>query len=168
MLLRDTYRIEADAHADVHAALAQAMSRLGIEARATLYQSPGQDMNASLVYVPGEVHIVLQGPLLERLAPPELLAVFGHELAHYLAVVARRRPVPGGGPDPERCTGGAWRQREPSRDLAPLCATYRAVCRPWRRRGGRCGGAGGVDPGQGADRHGQRGRGRLPAPGGRD
>ncbi len=38
MLLRDTYRIEADAHADVHAALAQAMSRLGIEARATLYQ----------------------------------------------------------------------------------------------------------------------------------
>ncbi|MBP0630706.1 M48 family metalloprotease [Cupriavidus sp. AcVe19-1a] len=84
MLLRDTYRIEADAHADVHAALAQAMSRLGVEARATLYQSPGQDMNASLVYVPGEVHIVLQGPLLERLAPPELLAVFGHELAHYL------------------------------------------------------------------------------------
>ncbi|WP_011297934.1 M48 family metalloprotease [Cupriavidus necator] len=84
MLLRDTYRIESDAHADVHAVLAQAMARLGIDAPATLYQSPGQDMNASLFYVPGEVHIVLQGPLLERLAPPELLAVFGHELAHYL------------------------------------------------------------------------------------
>ncbi|TPQ37117.1 M48 family metalloprotease [Cupriavidus pinatubonensis] len=84
MLLRDTYRIESDAHADVHAVLAQAMARLGIDAPATLYQSPGQDMNASLFYVPGEVHIVLQGPLLERLAPRELLAVFGHELAHYL------------------------------------------------------------------------------------
>ncbi|CAG2144419.1 M48 family metalloprotease [Cupriavidus numazuensis] len=84
MLLRDTYRIEADAHADVHAVLALAMARLGIDAPATLYQSPGQDMNASLFYVPGEIHIVLQGPLLERLAPPELLAVFGHELAHYL------------------------------------------------------------------------------------
>ncbi|KJK24750.1 hydrolase [Burkholderiaceae bacterium 16] len=84
MLLRDTYRIDAEAHADVHAALAQAMARLGVDARATLYQSPGQEMNASLVYVPGEVHIIVQGPLLERLSAVELLAVFGHELAHYL------------------------------------------------------------------------------------
>lgn len=84
MLLRDTYRIDAEAHADVHAALARAMARLGVDARATLYQSPGQEMNASLVYVPGEVHIILQGALLERLSQAELLAVFGHELAHYL------------------------------------------------------------------------------------
>uniref|UniRef100_A0A809EE90 Hydrolase n=1 Tax=Ralstonia solanacearum TaxID=305 RepID=A0A809EE90_RALSL len=83
-LLRDTYRLDADAHADVHAALAQAMARLGIDGPATLYQSPGQEMNASLVYVPGEIHIILQGPLLERLSREELLAVFGHELAHYL------------------------------------------------------------------------------------
>lgn len=84
MLLRDTYRIDADAHGEVHAALAIAMERLGIEAPATLYQSAGQQMNASLVYVPGEVHIILQGPLLDRLSQEELLAVFGHELAHYL------------------------------------------------------------------------------------
>ncbi len=83
-LLRDTYRLDSEAHADVHAALAQAMARLDIDAPATLYQSPGQEMNASLVYVPGEVHIILQGPLLERLSQEELLAVFGHELAHYL------------------------------------------------------------------------------------
>ncbi|SHG62338.1 M48 family metalloprotease [Massilia sp. CF038] len=84
MLLRDTYRIDAQAHAEVHMALATAMQRLQIEAPATLYQSAGQEMNASLVYVPGEIHIVLHGPLLERMSAPELLAVFGHELSHYL------------------------------------------------------------------------------------
>src|SRR5580698_1974167 len=84
MLLRDTYRLDAEAHADVHAALEQAMKRLGIEARATLYQSPGQAMNGSLFYVPDEVHIIVQGPLLERLSTEELTAVLGHELAHYL------------------------------------------------------------------------------------
>jgi hypothetical protein len=84
MLLRDTYRLDPGAHAAVHALLATACERLGIGAPVTLYQSPGQDMNAALLYVPGEIHIVLQGPVLERLAPDELLAVFGHELAHYL------------------------------------------------------------------------------------
>ena len=84
MLLRGTYRIEREAHADIHAALALALERLGIVAPATLYQSPGAGMNASLFYVPGEVHIVVQGTLLERLAPDELLAVLGHELAHFL------------------------------------------------------------------------------------
>ncbi|CAI8703049.1 MULTISPECIES: hydrolase [Burkholderia] len=84
-LLRETYRIDADAHGDVHGALALAMERLGIvDVPATLYQSPGTQMNASLVFVPGEIHILLQGPVLERLAPPELLAILGHELAHYL------------------------------------------------------------------------------------
>ncbi|CAN0644887.1 hypothetical protein L810_5801 [Burkholderia sp. AU4i] len=84
-LLRETYRIDADAHGDVHAALALAMERLGIvDIPATLYQSPGNQMNASLVFVPGEIHILLQGPVLERLSSQELLAILGHELAHHL------------------------------------------------------------------------------------
>lgn len=82
-LLRDTYRIDEEAHRDIHSALSLAMTRLGIAAPATLYQSPGE-MNASLVFVPGEVHIIAQGALLERLSGDELLAVFGHELSHYL------------------------------------------------------------------------------------
>lgn len=40
-------------------------------------------MNATLFFLPGEVHVVLQGPVLERLQGIELLALFGHELAHY-------------------------------------------------------------------------------------
>lgn len=83
-LLRDTYRIDAAAHADIHATLRDAMARLGIDVPATLYQSPGQAMNAALVYVPGEIHLIVEGPLLERLSRDELLAVFGHELSHYL------------------------------------------------------------------------------------
>ncbi|HZF96887.1 MAG TPA: M48 family metalloprotease [Pseudoxanthomonas sp.] len=83
-LLRNTYRVDSSAHPEVHATMLEAMQRLGIDAPATLYQAGGQDMNASLVFVPGEIHVVLSGPMLERLSPEECLALFGHELAHYL------------------------------------------------------------------------------------
>ena len=83
-LLRDTYRLEAGAHTGIHAELQQAMQRLGIHAPATLYQAGSAQMNAALMFMPGEVHIVLEGPILERLSDTERLALFGHELAHYL------------------------------------------------------------------------------------
>lgn len=83
-LLRDTYRLEAGAHAGIHAELRQAMQRLGIDAPATLYQAGSARMNAALVFLPGEIHIVLEGPILERLSDIERLALFGHELAHHL------------------------------------------------------------------------------------
>ncbi|MGT2490942.1 hypothetical protein ACU4GD_11460 [Cupriavidus basilensis] len=77
MLLRDTYRIDAEAHADVHAALARPWQRLGVDASGHAVPVPrAGDEAPSLVYVPGEVHIILQGPLLERLSAVELLAVF--------------------------------------------------------------------------------------------
>lgn len=83
-LLRGTYRLEAQAHPEVHASLELAMRRLGLGLPVTLYQAGGQEMNASLVFVPGELHVVLQGPISERLSEEERLALFGHELAHYL------------------------------------------------------------------------------------
>ncbi|BEP68613.1 MULTISPECIES: M48 family metalloprotease [unclassified Variovorax] len=86
-LLRSAYRLDADAHPDLHADATLAAQRLGVTARITLYQAPSGDgaaMNAAIYVVPGEAHIVLSGPLLEKLQPPERQAVLGHELAHYL------------------------------------------------------------------------------------
>ena len=83
-MLRNTYRLEEAGHPQVFAALRTAMERLGIEAPATLYQANDGTMNASLIYVPGEVHLTFFGPILEKLSEAELLALMGHELSHYL------------------------------------------------------------------------------------
>lgn len=82
-MLRQTYRMEPDSHPEVHAACRAAMERLGVDAPATLYQAADGAMNASLCFIPGEVHMVFFGPILERLNAEELLALLGHELAHY-------------------------------------------------------------------------------------
>ena len=83
-MLRDTYRLEQAGHPQTFEACHTAMSRLGIEAPITLYQANDGSMNASLVFVPGEIHIVFFGPILEKLDQAELLALMGHELSHYL------------------------------------------------------------------------------------
>jgi hypothetical protein len=83
-LLRNSYRLDADAHPELHAHCNAAVQRLGITARVALYQAGDGTMNATLFFLPGEAHIVLSGPLMERLQGAELQAVLGHELAHYL------------------------------------------------------------------------------------
>lgn len=82
-LLRDTYRLHPDTHPDAYQACETALQRLHIQAPATLYQAGDGGMNASLYYLAGEVHVVFYGPILERLDAQELLALLGHELAHY-------------------------------------------------------------------------------------
>ena len=84
-LLKQTYRLEPQTYTGVFAALAEAKSRLGLDVLATLYQSQcSREPNAALCFLPGEIHVVFEGDLLQALDPPELRALLGHELAHYL------------------------------------------------------------------------------------
>jgi hypothetical protein len=83
-LLQHTYRLDAEAHPQLHASCAAAAARLGVTAPVTIYQGSEPHSNAALLYLPGEAHIVFNGSLLERLAGTELEAVCGHELAHHL------------------------------------------------------------------------------------
>lgn len=82
-MLRQTYRLEPESHPTVFAACSIAMQKLEINAPVTLYQAADGTMNASLYFITGEVHLVFSGPTLEKLAEAELLALMGHELAHY-------------------------------------------------------------------------------------
>jgi len=83
-LLKETYRLDADAHPELHRHCSAAAQRLGLRVPVTLYQAGDGAMNASLYYLPGEAHVVFTGPVLERLQGAELEAVLGHELAHHL------------------------------------------------------------------------------------
>ena len=83
-LLKQTYRLEPGTHPALFDALADAKSRLGLEIPVTIYQSQRQqELNAALLFFPGEAHIVLQGPVLQLLDAAELRAMLGHEMAHY-------------------------------------------------------------------------------------
>jgi hypothetical protein len=82
-MLKQTYRLEPASHSAVFEAAEAAMSALGIAAPLTLYQANDGTMNASLCYIPEEIHLIFFGPILEKLSEAELLALMGHELAHH-------------------------------------------------------------------------------------
>lgn len=82
-LLRETYRLEAAAHPELHADCAAVLEKLEIQAPVTLYQAADGSMNASLCYMPGEIHLLFHGSVLEKLTRKERVALLGHELAHY-------------------------------------------------------------------------------------
>jgi hypothetical protein len=83
-LLKSTYRMEPEAHPELYAAGAEALGALALEVPLAFYQAQqaGQ-MNAALCFLPGEAHIILEGPILATLSRAELTALAGHELAHY-------------------------------------------------------------------------------------
>lgn len=83
-LLRSTYRLPRESHERLYAVAIEVAAALDLNAPLTLYQSQGDGaLNAGLVFVPAEAHVVLQGPVLETLKEAELRALFGHELAHH-------------------------------------------------------------------------------------
>ena len=59
------------------------LAKFGIEAPVTLYQASDGSMNAALCFVPGEIHLLFHGPVLEKLSRDERIALLGHELAHH-------------------------------------------------------------------------------------
>jgi Zn-dependent protease with chaperone function len=82
-MLRETYRLDPAAHQAIHDTCHQAMAALKIDAPVTLYQAADGAMNAALCYIPGEIHLVFYGAILEKLSGEEMVALMGHELAHY-------------------------------------------------------------------------------------
>lgn len=83
-LLKNTYRLPRDAHAELYATGDEVARSLELAAPLTLYQAQDAGvMNAGLFFVPGELHVVLQGPISRTLCDLELRALLGHELAHY-------------------------------------------------------------------------------------
>ncbi len=84
-LLKTTYRIEPATQPRLGLLADEAMKRFGWQVPVTFYQSQaGGGMNAALVYVPEEIHIVFTGPVLSVLSEAELKALLGHEFAHFL------------------------------------------------------------------------------------
>jgi hypothetical protein len=84
-LLKSCYRFDPLDHADLYGLVEQVRERLGLQVPVTLYQSQNAaSMNAALCYIPGEAHLVLEGPIRTTLSVDELRAIVAHELAHYL------------------------------------------------------------------------------------
>jgi hypothetical protein len=82
-LLKETYRLDPDAHPQLATSCAAVTRALGIDCPVTLYQSGGSEPNAMLCYLPGEAHVIFAGPILSVLRGAEVDAVLAHELAHY-------------------------------------------------------------------------------------
>jgi hypothetical protein len=84
-LLKSAYRLDRTVNPQLYELSDQVLAGLSLSVPITIYQSQQPaGLNASLAYVPGEVHLVLYGPVLATLGDVELRALIGHELTHYL------------------------------------------------------------------------------------
>lgn len=83
-LLKSTYRLDPEGHPELYLALNEAKAKLQLDIPVTLYQAQtNPQLNAMLLFVPGQGHVVFSGPALTLLNAEELKSVIGHELAHY-------------------------------------------------------------------------------------
>ena len=168
LLLRQTYRVDATAHPDVHAAVQRAADALGVTVPIEIYvDEGGQGSNAELLYVPDKAVLVLD----RRHAQParRRRAVRGRRAraGPPRAVDRRGRPVPRGGPTAGRRRVGRAHAVGVPGDRPPVPAGHRAVRRPRGRAGVRVADHDGQRPGQGGDGA-DEGRPRgVPAAGGR-
>ena len=83
-LLKNTYKFDAAADNFIYDKINTAKEKLDLQnLPVTVYQAQYTDeLNAGIVYLEGEAHIVFSGPITKLLDEEELLAVLAHELTH--------------------------------------------------------------------------------------
>ena len=82
-LLKNTYKFDEIADRSLYEKVAIARERLDLSLPVRLYQAQHtEDINASIVYLNDEAHIVFSGKLIQLLSEDELLAILAHELSH--------------------------------------------------------------------------------------
>jgi predicted SprT family Zn-dependent metalloprotease len=83
-LLKYTYRLDMQGHPELYQTVEEVKTALQLDVPVTLYQAQNNsDLNAALLHIPGEGHIVFSGSILSLLNTDEVKSVIGHELAHY-------------------------------------------------------------------------------------
>lgn len=83
-LLRSTYRLPKESNERLYAIGEEVADAFELKVPLTLYQAQDDGaLNAGLVFVPSEAHVVLRGPVMQTLTDGEMRALFGHELAHH-------------------------------------------------------------------------------------
>jgi len=84
-LLKSTYRIDRHTQEDLYVLAEGVAGQLGLNVPITFYQAQHpQGLNAGLVWLPGEAHLILSGPVMATLSQIELKALLGHEISHLL------------------------------------------------------------------------------------
>lgn len=84
-LLKNTYRLDRESNEKWYLLVAEVCQKLAIDAEVTLYQEHNSvQLNAGIVSIGKEAHIVLSGNLLNLLSDQEMKALLAHELSHYL------------------------------------------------------------------------------------
>ena len=83
-LMGKSLRLTEGMAPEVYAAARQALDALGIDKPIEIYQSNGRE-NAAVHLVEEPIVLEIQGRLLTLLDPGAAIALFGHELGHYLA-----------------------------------------------------------------------------------
>src|SRR5882757_3876727 len=84
-LLKNTYQFQPDSDPLLYEKIHLAREKLGLgHLPVTAYQAITQEseLNASIVCLPNEAHVVFSGGLMQMLNEQELLALVAHELAH--------------------------------------------------------------------------------------
>jgi hypothetical protein len=83
-LLKNTYKFDVKADAGIYEKVNKVKDKLGLEQLpVTVYQAQYTDeVNASIVFLNNEAHIVFSGRITQLLDENELLAILAHELTH--------------------------------------------------------------------------------------